>query len=77
MQLFITSRQKEVVRAIRELCASGRNPTLEEVAQRVGMRSTNSVRRHLSNLEAMGIVRPRAYNRHRQIALAESLKVAA
>ena len=77
MQPFITHRERDVIEGIEELSASGRNPTLNELCARVGMRSTATLRHHLANLEKKGVVRPRRYNAHRQIALAEPLKVAA
>jgi SOS-response transcriptional repressor LexA len=73
MQPFITLRERDVISGIEELSAAGRNPTLNELCARVGMRSTATLRHHLANLERKGIVRPRAYNRHRQIALIQPL----
>jgi len=37
------------------------------------MRSTATLRHHLANLERKGIVKPRAYNKRRQIALIQPL----
>jgi repressor LexA len=68
MQL-LTPRQSEVFEAIRELSARGWNPSLRELAARAGMASTGTLRRHLSNLQAKGLVKLRRYRRPRDIAL--------
>ena len=73
MEPFITHRERDVIREIKNASASGRNPTLKELCARVGMRSTATLRHHLANLERKGIVKPRAYNKHRQIALIQPL----
>jgi DNA-binding MarR family transcriptional regulator len=65
--LSLTVRQREVLEAIRLLGS----PTLEELGRHVGMRSSLTVRRHLSNLEAKGLLKPRAKHKHRQIRLAD------
>ncbi len=67
----LTSRERDVIEGIKELSASGRNPTLKELCARCGMRNTQTIRTHLANLEKKGIVRPRTLNKHRQIALVE------
>jgi Mn-dependent DtxR family transcriptional regulator len=67
----LTERQQEVLRAIRELSSSGRAPTQEELGHRIGVRSTVSTRRFLGILEKKGCLRPRGFNKRRDIALTE------
>jgi SOS-response transcriptional repressor LexA len=70
--LPLTSRQAEVLAAIRELSANGRAPTLAELGARVGMRGSWTVRRHLPILTARGFLRPRRYRKPRDITLQNS-----
>ena len=77
MQVYpITPRQREVLEAIREFAANGCAPTLAELGERVGMSSSLSVRRHLKALTKKGFLKPRAKNKHRQIALVAEPKAA-
>ena len=67
----LTERQKEVLRAIRELSSSGRAPTHEELGARIGVSSSLSTRRFLGILEKKGYLQPRRYNKPRDIHLIE------
>jgi len=72
MQSPLTSRQAEVYKAIKQYAASGRSPSLRELAIRVNMASTGTLRRHLRLLEEKGLIRPRRYKEHRDIHLGEA-----
>ena len=78
IEACVTDRQADVIRAIQEfLSDQGRNPTLAELADRAGLRSTNSIRRHLVNLEKLGVVKPRPRRKARAIALVDRALLAA
>lgn len=54
----ITEKQKEILEYIKEeLLAKGYPPTVREICERVGLRSTSSVHSHLSTLENNGYIR--------------------
>jgi SOS-response transcriptional repressor LexA len=69
LSLPLTARQRDVLNAIRESSAKGRAPTLEELCDLVGMRSTNAVRNHLVALQRKGFLKPRTKNKQRDIHL--------
>lgn len=53
----LTRRQAEILAYIRESIASrGFPPTLREIGERVGIRSTNGVHEHLVALEKAGAI---------------------
>jgi len=65
----LTNGQSRMVRAIQDLTARGQAPTLQELADYLGVRSSNSVRQHLVSLQLKGLLKPRPYGSHRTIAL--------
>lgn len=65
----LTERQAEVLKAVRDLSANGRAPSLEEIGARVSLRGTWAVRRHLDILARKGFMKPRRYRKPRDIAL--------
>ncbi len=67
----LTPRQAEVYSAIKAITAEGQPPSLEQLAERVGMASTWAVRRHLGILEKKGFLAPRRLHARRNIKLAE------
>jgi len=67
----LTDRQREVLEAIRELSTAGDAPTLDEIGERAGLRSSNATRRHLGILERKGFLRPRRYGKRRDVWLAD------
>jgi SOS-response transcriptional repressor LexA len=71
MEINLPPGQKKVVLAIRKLSESGRNPTMQEIANFTGARSVNSVFNHLAYLQKKGIVKPRRHRAKRAIELAE------
>jgi SOS-response transcriptional repressor LexA len=73
----LTERQRDVVEAIRALSKVGRGPTYAEIGERVGIRSTWAVRRHLDHLEQKGFIKPRTYRKARSVTLAEPIAAAA
>jgi SOS-response transcriptional repressor LexA len=63
-----TARQLEVLNAIRVLTdENGRPPCLVELGAKLGMRSTLSVRRHLSILERKGLLKRRRRGKPRDL----------
>jgi len=53
---------------IREYCSTnGYGPTMHEIADAVGVASTNTVAYHVRQLEAQGRIMRRAPRRHRSI----------
>lgn len=65
----LTERQRKVMQAIRDLTASqGFAPSLREIGQRAGLRSTSSVQHQLQVLEAKGYIR-RDANKGRAIEI--------
>ena len=67
----LTPRQNEVFEAIRELSGRGRNPSLRELAACAGLRSADTLRRHLGILQAKGLVKPSRHYKPRDLALIE------
>ena len=58
--LHLTPRERDVVKAIRNLTdVNGKPPTLTELGESVGLRSTKTVRGHLERLSEKKVVKPR------------------
>jgi SOS-response transcriptional repressor LexA len=68
----LTGRQAEILAAVQALSKDGAGPTLHELCERTGLRSTWSLRRHLSILERKGLLKPRRFRKPRDIALLPS-----
>jgi len=67
----LTKRQKELVAYLRGYIAEhGYAPTLEEIGEHFSLTSLATVHKHLSNLEAKGVIR-RTWNHSRAIELVE------
>src|SRR3989304_1200749 len=67
--MYLTRRQKEILDFIGEhIGGFGYAPSIEEICARFGLNSTATVHKHLSNLEAKGLIR-RFSNRSRAIEL--------
>ncbi len=72
MQTNLPPGQIKIVSAIRELSERGQKPTLQELADFIGLRAITGVRSHLLRLEAKGIVKPRRPRERRAIELTEA-----
>ena len=69
--MYLTRRQKQILDFIREhVAAQGYAPTLEEIGRKFELSSPATVHKHLSNIEAKGLIR-RGTNRSRSIELVE------
>ena len=69
--MVLTKRQKELVDYLRSYIGEqGYAPTLEEIGEHFQLASLATVHKHLSNLEAKGIIR-RTWNHSRAIELVE------
>lgn len=67
--MYLTRRQKEILDFIEEhIRGHDYAPSIEEICSRFGLRSTATVHKHLSNLQAKGLIR-RTSNRSRSIEL--------
>jgi len=67
----LTKRQKEILDFIEEgIRENGYAPTLEEIGARFNLRSLATVHKHVTNLEAKGLIR-RRWNHSRAIELVE------
>jgi repressor LexA len=67
--MYLTRRQKQILDFIREyVAAQGYAPTLEEIGRKFELSSPATVHKHLSNIEAKGLIR-RSSNRSRSIEL--------
>jgi len=65
--MILTKRQKEILDFIEEgIRENGYAPTLEEIGQHFKLRSLATVHKHVSNLEAKGLIR-RKWNHSRAI----------
>ncbi len=74
--MTLTKRQKEILDFIEETIADkGYAPTLEEIGARFKLRSMATVHKHVSNLEAKGVIR-RQWNHSRSIELVEQRRKA-
>jgi len=71
---ILTKRQKEILDFVEEsILRRGYAPTLEEIGQRFELRSMATVHKHLSNLEAKGLIR-RKWNHSRAIEMSAKLQ---
>ncbi|WP_024327465.1 transcriptional repressor LexA [Thioalkalivibrio sp. AKL19] len=68
----LTPHQRRVLEALQRLAAEGHAPSLDELAQALGLRSRGSLHKHIRALEAAGYVKP-AQGRHRGIRLADDV----
>jgi len=67
--MYLTRRQKEILDFIgQHITRQGYAPSIEEICVRFELSSTATVHKHLSNLEAKGLIRRRS-NRSRAIEL--------
>jgi repressor LexA len=67
--MTLTKRQKQILDFIEEtIAAEGYAPTLEEIGAQFGLRSMATVHKHVSNLEAKGLIR-RKWNHSRSIEM--------
>ncbi len=70
----LTKRQKEILDFIEDrIHRDGYAPTLEEIGEAFGLRSMATVHKHVSNLEAKGLIR-RKWNHSRAIELVQQRK---
>ena len=65
-------RRGRVLEALQRLAAEGHAPSLDELAETLGLRSRGSLHKHIRALEAAGYVKP-AQGRHRGIRLADDV----
>ena len=76
MKYIISERQQTILEFIRETMASrGMPPTLREIGERCGIRSTNGVEKHLLALERSGYI-DRVRGKSRGIAVIGGLQTA-
>jgi repressor LexA len=69
--MTLTKRQKEILDFIEQCIKDhGYAPTLEEIGERFSLRSLATVHKHVSNLEAKGLIR-RKWNHSRAIELVQ------
>lgn len=67
--MYLTKRQREIYNYIRRyLRKYGYAPTLEEIAEGVGIASLSTVHKHLKNMQEKGVIQ-REWNRGRSIEL--------
>jgi len=67
--MILTKRQKEIFDYIEQsISDNGYAPTLEEIGERFKLRSLATVHKHVSNLEAKGLIR-RKWNHSRAIEI--------
>lgn len=67
--MHMTRRQKEILDFLaRHIGEKGYAPTIEEIAAHFGLASLATVHKHLTNLQAKGLIR-RAWNRSRALEL--------
>jgi repressor LexA len=67
--MHLTRRQKEILDFLsRHIERRGYAPTIEEIGERFGLSSLATVHKHLTNLQAKGLIR-RAWNQSRAIEL--------
>lgn len=61
-KLDLTSRQRDIFEFVRDMIyADGRPPTMREIGERFGIKSTNGVREALAVLERKGYIRRERY----------------
>jgi len=69
VSMYLTKRQREIYNFIRRyIRKNGISPTLEEIAEGVGVASLATVHKHLNNMELKGVIQ-RESNRSRSIEL--------
>ncbi|WP_018877713.1 transcriptional repressor LexA [Thioalkalivibrio sp. ALE28] len=68
----LTPHQRRVLEALQRFAAEGHAPSLDELAETLGLRSRGSLHKHIRALEAAGYVKP-AQGRHRGIRLADDV----
>jgi len=67
--MYLTRRQKEILDFLdRHITRKGYAPTIEEIGEHFGLSSLATVHKHLSNLQAKGLVK-RDWNRSRALEL--------
>ncbi len=72
--MTLTKRQKEIFDFIEQtINEQGYAPTLEEIGERFRLRSLATVHKHVSNLEAKGLIR-RKWNHSRAIEIVNKRK---
>jgi repressor LexA len=70
--MHLTRRQKEILDFVaRHISKKGYAPTIEEIGENFGLSSLATVHKHLSNLQAKGLIK-RAWNRSRALELVPS-----
>ena len=70
--MHLTRRQKEIFDFVgRHIGRKGYAPTIEEIGEHFGLSSLATVHKHLSNLQAKGLIK-RAWNRSRALELVPS-----
>ena len=58
--MTLTPKQKKVLDAIKFLQGKGESPTVREIGQLVGLRSSATVQKHLQSLEEAGVIERRS-----------------
>jgi repressor LexA len=67
--MYLTRRQKEILDFLdRHIARKGYAPTIEEIGEHFGLSSLATVHKHLSNLQAKGLIK-RDWNRSRALEL--------
>jgi repressor LexA len=67
--MYLTRRQKEILDYLdKHIARKGYAPTIEEIGEHFGLSSLATVHKHLSNLQAKGLIR-RDWNRSRALEL--------
>ncbi len=70
--MHVTRRQKEVLDYVeRHIGERGYAPTIDEIADHLGLRSLATVHKHLTNLQSKGLIK-RAWNRSRALELVKT-----
>lgn len=71
----LTPRQREILDWIQSFCRrEGAAPTVREIGEALGMRSTGSVRDHLGALRSKGYLAPLKARRHRGIGVGRGFR---
>jgi SOS-response transcriptional repressor LexA len=73
----LTAWETKVLEAIREISASGLPPTIGEIGEIAGLKSSKVLQLSIKSLQEKGYLRPKPKGRHRGIVLAQPLKTAA
>ncbi|OPZ07803.1 MAG: LexA repressor [candidate division BRC1 bacterium ADurb.BinA292] len=73
--MYLTRRQREMLNVIEQFIEENRySPTLEEIADQLGLSSLATVHKHLQNLEQKGLIR-RQWNHSRAIEVTSKARV--